>query len=109
MQQSFERGAPVESDVVSTIADGIGIRVPVPEAVADMQGIVDEIRTVTDEEIVEAMRLLLSSAGLLIEPAGAAGLAAILASPSQFEDHHVAVVLCGGNLTEKQIREWLVH
>lgn len=109
MRQSFERGGPVEAAAMNTIADGIGVRVPVPEAVADMQGIVDEIKTVTDEQIVAAMKLLFSCAGLLVEPAGAAGLAAVMAARGEFEDANVAVVLCGGNLTEKQIREWLVR
>ncbi|HKV27371.1 MAG TPA: pyridoxal-phosphate dependent enzyme [Candidatus Acidoferrales bacterium] len=108
MRQSFERGEPVETEAMSTIADGIGVRIPVPEAVTDMKGIVDEIKAVTDEQIVAAMRLVFSCAGLLVEPAGAAGLAAVLASPGDFAERNVAVVLCGGNLTEKQIREWLV-
>jgi peptide deformylase len=108
MRRSFERGTPVETAAMSTIADGIGVRVPVPEAVADMQGIVDEIKTVTDDQILEAMRLLFSSTGLPVEPAGAAGLAAVVASRGDFADSHVALLLCGGNLTEKQIREWLV-
>lgn len=108
MRQSFERDAAVETEAMGTIADGIGVRVPVPEAVADMKGIVDEIRAVGDNQIVAAMRLVFSCAGLLIEPAGAAGLAAVLASRGDFEGRNVAVVLCGGNLTEKQIREWLV-
>lgn len=108
MRQSFERGMPVETPAMSTIADGIGVRIPVPEAVADMEGIVDEMKTVTDEQIIAAMRLLFSTTGLLVEPAGAAGLAAVLACRSHFEGGNVAVVLCGGNVTEKQIQEWIV-
>ena len=92
-----------------TIADGIGVRVPIPEAVSDMRGIIDEIKTVTDDQLIQAMRLLLSSVGLLVEPAGAAGLAAILSSPSDFAGACSAVVLCGSNLTEQQIREWLIN
>jgi len=43
-----------------------------------------------------------------MEPAGAAGLAAILDSASEFADKHIAVVLCGGNLTETQIQNWII-
>ena len=108
MKLSFERGAPVETTSVNTIADGIGVRVPVPEAVTDMRGIVDEVRVVTDDEILRAMRLVFACTGLSAEPAGVAGLAAILSSPSDFSDRNVATVLCGSNMTRDQSRLWLI-
>lgn len=108
MRRSFEQGTAVEAESVNTIADGIGVRVPVSEAVADMQGTVDRVTTVTDRELVRAMKLLFTSAGLLVEPAGAAGLAAVLASPGDFAGRHVAVILGGSNLTQVQAREWLM-
>jgi len=108
MLRSFESGEVVTTNSAQTIADGIAVRLPVPQAVEDMRGIVDQVRTVSDQRIIEAMRLLYSLAGLLIEPAGAAGLAAILDSASEFADKHIAVVLCGGNLTETQIRDWII-
>ncbi len=102
MRRSFERGEPVETAEAHTIADGIAIRVPIPESIADMRGSVDEVQIVTDEQIIEAMRLLHVHTGLLIEPAGAAGLAMVLAYRDKFAAQQVATVLCGGNLTEKQ-------
>lgn len=107
MQRSFENGSPIEAEQVHTIADGIAVRVPIPEAVADMRGMVDEVRLVTDREIIDAMRLLYSHAGLLIEPAGAAGVAAILAA-NEWRGASIATVLCGGNLTDQQIRTWIL-
>ena len=54
MRSSFERGEPVETANVHTIADGIAVRVPIPESIADMRGLVDEVQMVTDEQIIEA-------------------------------------------------------
>ena len=108
MRRSFEGGEPIETAEAHTIADGIAIRVPIPESLADMRGLVDEVHIVTDEQIVEAMRLLFAHTGLLIEPAGAVGIAMLLAHRDKFTGQHLATVLCGGNLTEKQIREWIL-
>ena len=107
MEKSWRTGSIVESTGVSTIADGIAVRVPIAEAVDDMRGLVDEILLVDDEAIVEAMRLLYRHAGLLIEPAGAAGVAAIVDEPDRFRGLAVATVLCGSNLTHDQIGRWL--
>ncbi|MBY0507903.1 MAG: pyridoxal-phosphate dependent enzyme [Bryobacteraceae bacterium] len=107
MQRSFAAGQAVEQPSASTIADGIAVRVPVPEAVADMQGTVDEMRLVSDERILEAMRLIHEHTGLAIEPSGAVGLAAILDSPDDFTGQSLATILCGGNLTRAQLAEWL--
>ena len=107
MQRSFAAGAPLAADKVDTIADGIAIREPVSEAVADMKGVVDEVHLVSDGHIIEAMRLLYSHSGLLIEPAGAAGLAALL-STTEWRGARVATVLCGSNITDEQIRKWIL-
>lgn len=108
MEQSWRSGRIVERPTISTIADGIGVRVPIPEAVHDMRDQVDDVLRVSDRHIIQAMRLLYKHAGLLIEPAGAAGVAAIVAEPERFRDQHVATVLCGSNLTQHQIEQWLL-
>ena len=92
---------------VNTIADGIGVRVPVPEAVHLMSDTVDEVMLVSDDEMRAAMRMLFYDAGLLVEPAGAAGVAAIKQRASALRDMRVATILTGGNLTEQQIRDWI--
>lgn len=107
MEKSWRTGRLVFPPAVATIADGIGVRVPIAEAVADMRDIVDEVVLVSDADIIAAMRLLFRTAGLLAEPSGAAGLAAIAAHPEHFSGRRVATVICGSNLTDAQIREWL--
>jgi threonine dehydratase len=107
MELSWRAGEPVSTDTADTIADGISVRVPVPEALTTMRATVDEVMLVTDEEILDAMRMLLLDAGLVVEPAGAAGVAAVAKRRSEFAGRRVAVPICGGNLTEDQIRRWL--
>lgn len=108
MQASWRNGpgaAVVTHSSADTIADGIAVRMPIPEAVADMRGIVDDVIAVDDTEIVQAMRVLHSQAGLVVEPAGAAGLAAV---GNRFAGARIATVLCGSNLTTTQMQEWLL-
>ncbi|HEX2154544.1 MAG TPA: pyridoxal-phosphate dependent enzyme [Acidimicrobiia bacterium] len=108
MEKSWRQGHVVEREKVDTIADGIAVRVPIPEAVADMDGIVDDVILVHDDHIVEAMRLLHRHAGLVVEPAGAAGLAGIVSHPERFRDLSVATVVAGGNLTPEDIRRYIL-
>jgi threonine dehydratase len=108
MERSWRSGRIVERPSVDTIADGIAVRVPIPEAVEDMRHTVDDIVLVGDDVILRAMRLLYEHAGLLIEPAGAAGIAAILADGERFRERRVATVLCGSNVTRVDAERWLV-
>jgi len=107
MAHSFAAGRPLETPAVETIADGIAVRVPVPFAVTSMQGTVDEVMLVSDEAILEAMRLVRQHLGRMVEPAGAAGLAGILTRRQDHAGSRVATVLCGANLTPQQIAAWL--
>lgn len=108
MELSWRAGKPVSTESINTVADGIGVRVPVPEALVAMRTTVDEVMLVSDEEILDAMRLLCLETGLVVEPAGAAGLAAMAKRRTEFQGRRVATPICGGNLTEDQIRRWLL-
>jgi threonine dehydratase len=107
MLESWRQKSVVRFDSISTIADGIGVRIPIPECVQDMDGIVDDGILVRDASLIEAMRLAHEHLGLVLEPSGAAGLAAILENRDRFRDQSVATVLCGGNLTPEQMKLWL--
>jgi threonine dehydratase len=107
MEKSWRSKTIVTQEAVATIADGIAVRVPIPEAVDDMQGLVDDVLLINDGHIVEAMRLVQQHAGLVLEPAGAVGVAAIVAYRQQFAGKEVATVLCGSNITPLQIEEYL--
>lgn len=107
MTRSWREGQLVFPERIDTIADGIGVRVPIAEAVADMRTTVDDVVLVEDAALVEAMRLLHRHAGLVVEPSGAAGVAALRAVPGLAHDARVATIICGGNLTEAQASQWL--
>jgi threonine dehydratase len=106
MALSWQSRRPVSAPS-NTIADGIAVRVPVPEAVTITENTVDEVMLVSDEHMRAAMRSLFYDAGLLVEPAGAAGLAAIAQRREEHSGKRVATILTGGNLTEQQVRDWL--
>ncbi len=108
MKVSFDTGRLVETEDVETIADGIAVRVPVPYALDTMRGTVDEVLAVDEAAILAAMRLAHERFGLVVEPAGAAGLAAVMAHPAAFAGRTVGTVFCGGNLTPQQMRDWLM-
>ncbi len=105
MEQSWRSGSIVETGQADTIADGIAVRVPIPEAVGDMTGLVDQVMLVDDGDVIEGMRLAWEHAGVMLEPAGAAGLAAIVAHPGEFAGRRVATVLSGSNITPGQFAE----
>jgi len=106
MALSWQAHKPIDAPS-NSIADGIAVRVPIPDAVRIMSGTVDEVMLVSDDEMRDAMRYLFLDAGLVIEPAGAAGVAAIAKVASDWSGRRIAAILTGGNLTEAQVRDWL--
>jgi threonine dehydratase len=107
MADSWRTGQVIEHARIDTISDGIGVRIPVPEAVEDMRGTVDDVVLVSDAATVEAMKLLHQHLGVVVEPSGAVGVAAILEHRERFAGRLIATILCGGNLTPEQMRLWL--
>ncbi|MBY0374634.1 MAG: pyridoxal-phosphate dependent enzyme [Bryobacteraceae bacterium] len=97
MKRSFEARRVIETERASTMADGIAVRAPVPEAVRDMEGVVDEVVLVSEDSLAGAMELLEREAGLIAEPAGAAGIATMIEDPARWRGARVATILCGAN------------
>ncbi len=107
MAASWRAGRRVEREAVDTIADGIAVRAPVAEAVADLAGTVDDIVLVDDDTIRRAMAMTFRHAGLLTEAAGAAGVAAVLAHGAThpaLRGQRLATVLTGSHATPAQLR-----
>ena len=100
-------GAAADDAVADTIADGIAVRVPVPAAVDDLAGVLDDLVAVDDAALVAAMRALHALTGLVAEPSAVAGLAAIAADRARFAGLRVGTVLTGSNLTREQRADWL--
>ena len=107
MIDSWKSGKMIVHESVDTIADGIAVRIPIPEALEDMKGLTDETFIVREESILEGMRRLHVHTGIVPEPSAAVGVAALLENRNHFAGKNVGTIVCGGNLTEKQIKDWL--
>lgn len=95
--QSLVRGTPTALASMSTMADGIAVGRPGDIPFAIVQEHVDEIVTVTEDQLSFAALSVLERAKMVIEPAGAAATAAVMGNPTHFKPP-VAVVLSGGNV-----------
>ena len=102
MALSWRAGTPVSTERSDTIAEGIEVRVPVPESVARLVALVDDMILVDDSELLRAMQLSAQTLGLLLEPSGAAGLAAI--QVHDLPGDRLATVLTGSNLRPEHLR-----
>lgn len=107
MIDSWRSSNIVTYETTNTIADGIAVRLPIPQALIDMNGLVDDTLLVDDKSIIEAMQLVHQHLGIVSEPSGAVGIAAILENRSHFKNQAVATIICGGNLSAEQMKLWL--
>ena len=107
MERSWRAGQVQELETANTIADGISVRSPFREALFDLLGVVDDILLVDDAALVTAMRLAHREIGVVLEPAGAAGLAALLTNKQRFRGQLTSTILTGGNITTEQMDGWL--
>ena len=98
MKAAVAEGRPVTLKAASTIADGIAVRRAGDRTLPLVQKYVDDIVTVEEEEIANAILLLLEREKTLAEGAGAAALAAVLNRKLPVEKKKVAVLVCGGNI-----------
>jgi threonine dehydratase len=98
MRAALEAGAPVTLPAATTIADGIAVRRAGDQTVPLVQRYVDDIVTVDEEEIANAILVLLEREKTVAEGAGAAGIAAVIARRTGLEGKKVVVVIGGGNI-----------
>ncbi|MFC6161631.1 threonine ammonia-lyase [Kribbella jiaozuonensis] len=94
---SLEAGEPVQLERMATMADGIAVGLPGKVPFEAVQAYVGEVRTVDEDSLSKALLLVLERAKLVVEPAGAAAVAAVLDEPKRFKPP-VVVVLSGGNI-----------
>lgn len=98
MKAAVEHGSPVTVPAATTIADGIAVRRAGEKTLPLIARYVDEIVTVEEEEIANAILLLLEREKILAEGAGAAALAAVLQHKIPQQGKRVGVLVCGGNI-----------
>jgi threonine dehydratase len=108
MIESWKEKKIITHSKVDTIADGIAVRIPVPIALEEMQDVMDEALLINDGAILSAMKVIHRTLGLVVEPSGAVALAAVIQQWNLFKDKTVAIIVCGGNLTDEQLQNWLI-
>lgn len=108
MTLALEKGEPVHMTTMSTIADGLAAPFVGQHNLDHVRAFVDDVITVRDSQIVEAMRLLLERAKVLAEPAGAASLAALLSGQIGLRGgESIICALSGGNVDGDRLAELL--
>ncbi len=98
MKESWNRGVPVKLESVSTIADGIAIKSPSVRTYSIVRKYVDQIVTVTDDEISRAMFILLERGKIVAEPAGAVSVAALTSGKIDIRGKKALSLISGGNV-----------
>lgn len=106
--QSVAAGRIVTLSRADTLADGVAVRQPDPEAFRQIQAGAARIVTVTDAEIAAAIRAFWTDTHNLAEGAGAASLAALLQERKRMLGKRVGVVLSGGNLDLDLFKSWVL-
>jgi len=105
---SLEAGRPVPLDSMSTMADGIAVGLPGEVTFAAVRDLVDEIVTVSEASLSRAVLATLERAKMVVEPAGAAAVAAVLDDPHRFGTPTVGV-LSGGNIDPLLLGKVIQH
>jgi threonine dehydratase len=100
--RSWRARALVE-DVNSTFAEGLATRTAFELPQQILQESLDDFVLVSEDALKAATRLMIEKTRNLVEPAGAAALAAVLAAPERFADRKVAIVCSGGNISPAQL------
>jgi threonine dehydratase len=101
MYESVLAGRPVEVEKVETIADGLMAKKPGDLTFAHTQKYVDQMVLVSEEEIAKTVAILAERAKLVVEPSGAAALAAMIFNKTSLKGKKVVVMVSGGNVNMK--------
>jgi len=106
--ESLRHGAPVALDRMTTMADGIAVARPGDVPFAAIQKYVDDVVTVSEDSMSRALVMLLERAKMVVEPSGAAAVAALMDQPATFGTPVVAV-LSGGNVDPLLLGKLIRH
>ncbi len=108
MSEALRRNAPTRLASMETIADGLTAPVAGELTFPLVQRFVDDVLLVTDEEIIHALQAILERTKLVVEPAGATGMAALLSGRLRLRaGSEVVVILSGGNVDRSRLKDLL--
>jgi threonine dehydratase len=97
------RARALVTDANTTLAEGLATRTAFDLPQRILWDLLDDFVLVSDDELTNATRLMIEKTRNLVEPAGAAALAAVLAGPGRFAGRNVAIVCSGGNISPAQL------
>jgi threonine dehydratase len=106
---SWKQGRAVRTDTCDTIADGLATRTPVEGNVVAIRELVDDVRLVTEDQMLRAIEHLLFKEHVVAEPAGAAATAAWLADFSAAPSGPIVLLVSGSNIAESILRQALMN
>jgi len=106
---SFKEKKPISTDLANTLADGLAVRIPDPQALGYMLNNVDRIITVSEEDILAAIHHYFNDTHNIAEGAGASSLAALLKEKDSLQGKKVGVILSGGNIDQSLFERALRH
>ena len=105
---SWKRGCAVPTDTCDTIADGLATRTPIEENVAAIRELVDDVRLVTEDQMLRAIEHLLVKEHVVAEPAGAAATAAWLAYSTAAPSGPIVLLVSGSNIAKPILQQALM-
>ncbi len=91
-------GRQPPSLAAGTVAEGIAVKSPGSNTLPVIESLVDEMLTVSEEQVEQAVFRLIEIEKTVVEGAGAVGLAAVMADPGAFESQHTTLIVSGGNI-----------
>jgi threonine dehydratase len=102
--RSWQQGRVIVTETCDTIADGLATRHPLEANVHAIRQLVDEVRLVSERELLDAIRLLLLDEHIVAEAAGAAATAAFLQDAAAYAGRKVVLVVTGANISPEVLR-----
>lgn len=109
MTQSYHAGHAVDPGPPNTIADGVAGRYVIQDVLSDLIATANDALLVSEDGIKDAIRLLYRYSGLIVEPAAALGVAAIVENRDHFRGMTVATILGGSNISHADFETWALQ
>jgi threonine dehydratase len=106
---SWKQGFAVPTDTCDTIADGLATRTPIEENVAAIRELVDDVRLVTEDQMLRAIEHLVVKEHVVAEPAGAAATAAWLAYSTAAPSGPIVLLVTGSNIAKPILQQALMR
>lgn len=105
--QSFRAGYPIALDNITSIADTLGAKQTTENTFRRIKAVVHDMQTVTDTETLEALKILLEKEKILVEPATACSIAALIQKKFDLSGiDKICIIACGSNVSLRQLKEW---